>query len=238
MLKIFSREGVSVKILYRLSWYMIFGTFIGARLGHCLFYEPQYYFENPLEIFQTWRGGFASHGAGLGIFIALYIFSRVERLSYLWTLDRLAIVVALSGFFIRMGNLFNSEIYGNPTNIFWGFEFVRSPQWYKAPINSLPCHPAQIYEALAYLAIFASLYLLYFNKNEKPKRGVIVGLFLTTVFTVRFFIEFLKLEQVYFEKGMALNMGQLLSIPFIICGICLLVRAKLKKDENMEKKLN
>ena len=224
--KIFSREGISVKTLDRLTWYMVFGTLMGARLGHCLFYEPRYYFEHPAEIVQIWQGGLASHGAGLGILVALYIFSRVERLPYLWILDRLTIVVALSGFFIRMGNLMNSEIFGHPTGLPWGFAFVRSPEWYHPPLDALPCHPTQLYEALSYLAIFAWLFMIYFKKAEKPYSGVLLGKFLTSLFTVRFFIEFLKENQVDFENGMLLNMGQLLSIPFIICGIYLLVRPK------------
>jgi len=218
MKKIFGQEGIPVKILDRLTWYMIFGTLIGARLGHCLFYEPDYFLKNPVEVVQIWHGGLASHGAAAGILIALYIFSRVERRPYLWILDRIVIVVALSGFFIRMGNLFNSEIFGHPTALPWGFEFVRSP------VHTQPCHPTQIYEALSYLAIFVWLCRMYFRKSEKPYPGVLFGTFLVSLFTVRFFIEFLKENQVEFENGMLLNMGQLLSIPFIFCGIYLLVR--------------
>jgi len=226
MKKIFRQEAIPVKTLDRLTWYMIFGTLIGARLGHCLFYEPGYYFEHPAEIVQIWHGGLASHGAALGIFAALYIFSWVERLPYLWILDRMSIVVALSGFFIRMGNLMNSEIFGHPTDLPWGFAFVLSSEWQLPPIHAQPCHPTQIYEALSYLAIFAWLFVMYFKKTEKTYSGVLFGKFLTSLFTVRFFIEFLKENQVDFEKGMLLNMGQLLSIPFILCGIYILARPK------------
>ena len=224
--KMFRQEGIPLKQLDRLTWYMIFGTLIGARLGHCLFYEPGYYLKNPAEIVQIWHGGLASHGAGIGILTALYIFSRIEKLPYLWILDRMTIMVALSGFLIRMGNLFNSEIFGVPTGLPWGFRFVRSPEWYQPPVLAQPCHPTQIYEALAYLAIFVWLYRLYFKKSQKPYPGILLGIFWISVFSARFFIEFLKIEQVNFEKGMMLNMGQLLSIPFIVCGIYLLLRRK------------
>ena len=232
--KMFRQEDIPLRLLDRLTWYMIFGTLIGARLGHCLFYEPAYYFKNPAEIVQIWHGGLASHGAGMGILIALYIFSRVERLPYLWILDRMAIMVALSGFLIRMGNLFNSEIFGHPTGLPWGFEFVRSSEWYQPPVLAQPCHPTQMYEALAYLAIFAWLCRMYFKKSEKPYPGILFGIFLVSVLTVRFFIEFIKVNQVDFEKGMLLNMGQLLSIPFICYGVYLLIRRnqnRLGKDE-------
>ena len=224
--KIFIQEGIPLRQLDRVSWYMIFGTLIGARLGHCMFYEPDYFLKNPVEILYTWNGGLASHGAAIGILIALYIFSRIERLPYIWILDRMAIVVALSCFFIRMGNLMNSEIFGHPTNLPWGFEFVRSPEWHRFPIHAQPCHPTQIYEALAYLAAFVWLCRMYFKKDEKPYPGVLVGLFLISLFTARFFIEFFKENQADFENAMLLNMGQLLSIPFIIWGIYLLKCAK------------
>jgi len=221
MRKIFKKEGVPVKMLFRLMWCMFLGTVVGARLGHCLFYEPAYYMQNPVEIVQIWRGGLASHGAGVGILIALYIFSRVERLPYLWILDRMAIAVALAGFLIRTGNLFNSEIFGLPTDLPWGFEFVRSPDWYRPPVNAQPCHPTQIYEALSCLAIFL---WLCSKKMQKSFPGFRFGIFLVSLFTARFLIEFLKISQVDFESGMMLNMGQLLSVPFIVCGIYLTFR--------------
>ena len=223
---IFRQENIPGKLLDRLTWYMIFGTLIGARLGHCLFYEPGYYFKNPAEIVQIWHGGLASHGSAVGILAALYLFSRAEHRSYLWILDRMTIMVALSCFLIRTGNLMNSEIFGHPTVLPWGFEFVRSPEWYRFPVLAQPCHPTQIYEALAYLVIFAWLCSTYFKKREKLRPGFLFGIFLVSVFSARFFIEFLKIEQVDFEKGMLLNMGQLLSIPFILCGIYLLVQPK------------
>jgi prolipoprotein diacylglyceryl transferase len=234
MRKIFRQEEIPVKLLDRVTWYMVFGTLIGARLGHCLFYEPDYFIQNPLEILlpiaRDVHGkyqfigfhGFASHGAALGILAALYIFSRVERRPYLWILDRMSIVAALGCSLIRIGNLFNSEIFGRPTSLPWGFRFVRSPEWNQSPVFAQPCHPTQIYEAFAYLVIFAYLCRMYFKKNEKLNSGVLFGIFLISMFTVRFLVEFLKLEQVGFEKGMLLNMGQLLSIPFFLYGIYLL----------------
>ena len=237
MKRIFRREDVPVRTLDRLTWYMVFGTLIGARLGHCLFYDWAYFRNHILEIFipftQTANGweltgfaGLASHGAALGILAALFIFSRIEHRPYLWILDRIVIVVALSGFFIRMGNLMNSEIFGHPTGLPWGFEFVRSSEWRLPPVSARPCHPTQIYEALAYLGIFVWLYRMYFSKTGKNPypAGVLFGTFLVSLFTVRFLIEFLKENQVDFEKGMSLNMGQLLSIPFILFGIYLLAR--------------
>ncbi len=217
--KIFRKEGIPVQTLDRLTWYMIFGTLIGARLGHCLFYEPAYYYQHPLEILQIWQGGLASHGAAIGILVALYIFSRKEHRSCLWILDRMAIVVALSGFLIRTGNLMNSEIYGTETNLPWGFIFIRAQE-------TVPKHPTQIYEALAYLMIFILLYSMYFKSKEKIYPGILFGIFLVSLFSVRFLIEFVKEDQVAFEKGMMLNMGQLLSIPFILFGIYLLIRPK------------
>jgi len=228
---------------------MLLGTVIGARLGHCLFYEPDYYLQNPVEILQTWKGGLASHGAAIGILLALFIFSRTERNSlpagegwggaYLWLLDRMVIVVALSCCLIRIGNLMNSEIFGVPTNLFWGFEFVRSPEWYRPPISKQPCHPTQIYEALAYLTIFLFLLRKYFtiakskvSKLKSQSNGLLFGIFLVSMFTVRFIIEFIKIDQVSFEKGMLLNMGQLLSLPFIILGIYLLCQRNQVKKEN------
>ena len=239
MKKIFAQENIPVRQLNRLTAYIALGTIVGARLGHCLFYEPAYFLQNPVEMFfpvarnsqGAWHfigyQGLASHGAALGILSALYLFSRIERLPYIRILDRIVIVVALSGFFIRMGNLMNSEIFGVPTGLPWGFEFVRSSEWYKPEINQQPCHPTQIYEAIAYLAIFVWLHRTYFKNSEKLYPGTLLGMFWVSVFTARFLIEFLKINQVEFEgKMMLLNMGQLLSIPFILCGIYLLIRQR------------
>lgn len=218
MQKMFKKEGLTIELLDKLTVYMAVGTVIGARLGHCLFYQPDYYLSNPWEIIKIWHGGLASHGAAVGILIAIYYFSKKHKKPYLWTMDRIVIVVALAGFLIRMGNLMNSEIYGNPTELPWGFIFIRNGE-------VLPKHPTQIYEALSYLIIFVLLYFIYNKKGAQLKQGLIFGLFLILLFTARFFIEFIKEVQVNFEQGMSLNMGQWLSIPFILIGFFLLYRS-------------
>lgn len=212
MNKIFRNENLGEAVLDRLTIYMALGTIIGARLGHCLFYEPSYYLKNPLEILMVWHGGLASHGAAIGILLAIWLFVRKEKKDYLWALDRIAIVVALAGFFIRMGNLMNSEIYGVETTVPWGFVFLRNHE-------VAPKHPTQIYEAMAYLAIFILLYRIYWSKKGEHVQGLLISLLCILVFSARFFIEFLKEDQVAFEAGMKLNMGQLLSIPFVLLGL-------------------
>lgn len=218
-MRIFKTEGISIEVLDRLTLYMVIGTVLGARLGHVFFYQPDYYLSHPHEILYLWHGGLASHGAAIGIMIALYLFVRKEKKPYIWILDRISIVVALAGFFIRMGNLMNSEIYGIETDLPWGFIFVRNNE-------IVPKHPTQIYEALAYLAIFILLFHIYFKNKGKFRPGLLFSLFMILVFTARFFIEFIKEVQVPFEQSMALNMGQWLSLPFIILGLILLYRAK------------
>jgi phosphatidylglycerol---prolipoprotein diacylglyceryl transferase len=215
MLKFFHKEKVPVKLLDQLTTYMVIATVIGARLGHCLFYEPAYYLSHPLEILKIWEGGLASHGAAIGILLAVYIFSRKNKISYWWTMDRIATVTALAGFFIRMGNLMNSEIYGRPTSLPWGFIYANASD---VAQRTQPRHPTQIYEGLCYLAIFVILILIYYKKNGKPREGSLLSLFLILVFGTRFFIEFLKEPQVGFENSMSLNLGQLLSIPFVLAG--------------------
>ena len=212
MNRIFKNENLNDEVLDRLTIYMAVGTIVGARLGHCLFYEPGYYFKHPLEIIMIWRGGLASHGAGIGILLALWLFVKKEKKDYSWILDRIAIVVALSGFFIRMGNLMNSEIYGVETTVPWGFVFMRNQE-------AVPKHPTQIYEALVYLSIFFLLYRMYWSKKGEHIQGMLVSLLFILIFTARFFIEFLKEDQVAFEASMKLNMGQLLSIPYVLLGI-------------------
>lgn len=221
MVIIFKRENKSEHDLNDLVWYMILGTVLGARLGHCLFYNPDYYLSHPLEILQIWKGGLASHGAGIGIITALVLYTRKKKeISFLWVIDRIVITVALSGVFIRLGNLFNSEIIGKPTNGNWGFVFVS--------VDNIPRHPAQLYEAIAYLLIFIFLLSFYFRVKGRFKNGLLFGLFLITVFGFRFFVEFLKENQSIFEQNLFLNMGQLLSIPFVILGIYFLFRKDKK----------
>jgi len=212
MNRIFKNENLGEAVLDRLTIYMAIGVIIGARLGHCLFYEPGYYLRHPLEIILIYKGGLASHGAAIGILTAVWFFARKEKKDYLWVLDRIAIVVALSGFLIRMGNLMNSEIYGIETTVPWGFVFLRNHE-------VAPKHPTQIYEGLAYLMIFFLLFRIYWSKKGEHYQGLLISLATTLIFIARFFIEFLKEDQVAFEATMKLNMGQLLSIPFILLGI-------------------
>lgn len=223
MLRIFRKEGIPDKVLDVLTTYMVIGTVVGARLGHCLFYEPAYYLANPFKILYVWEGGLASHGAGIGIVLVLLLFARTQKKPFLWVIDRVVIVVALAGFFIRMGNLFNSEIFGIPTTLPWGFLFERASN----PAEALDArHPTQIYEGVTYLLIFLYLLWYYYRKDGKPAGGFLFGMFLILVFGMRFLIEFLKEPQVGFEQTMALNMGQLLSIPFVIAGIFLVIRSR------------
>lgn len=229
--KMFTKEGFSVELLDKLTVYVVLGTIIGARLGHCIFYEPEYYLQHPLEMilpvqFNPFRftgfQGLASHGGAIGILIALALFSRKFKRPFIWIMDRVVVVTALAGACIRLGNLMNSEIYGIPTNMPWGFKFMRE-RFQGIPLDEIvPKHPTQIYEALAYLLVFALLYVLYHKANGKPKPGLLFSLFLILVFTARFFIEIIKEVQVDFENSMALNMGQWLSLPFIVVGIALL----------------
>jgi prolipoprotein diacylglyceryl transferase len=223
MHRIFSNENLSDAVLDRLTIYMAIGVIVGARLGHCLFYEPGYYLSHPIEILKIWHGGLASHGAAIGILTAIWLFVRKEKKDYTWAIDRIAIVVALSGFFIRMGNLMNSEIYGVETTVPWGFVFLRNGE-------TAPKHPTQIYEGLAYLLIFFLLYWQYWRKKGEHIQGTLISLACILIFVARFFIEFLKEDQVAFEAGMNLNMGQLLSIPFVLLGcIWLYISLKNKK---------
>jgi phosphatidylglycerol---prolipoprotein diacylglyceryl transferase len=228
--KIFKKEGYSIELLDQLTLYMAVGTIVGARLGHVLFYDPAYYFANPWKIIAVWEGGLASHGAAIGILTALIIFVRKNKLNYLWLLDRIAIVIALSGVFIRMGNLMNSEIYGIQTNLPWGFIFSRENEVF-------PKHPTQIYEALAYLFIFLLTYTFYHKNIFVKQKGKIFGIFLVLLFGARFLIEFIKNPQVEFEKGLPFDMGQFLSIPFILVGIGLIVYASRKVQEEPDVKL-
>ncbi|MFO7526422.1 MAG: prolipoprotein diacylglyceryl transferase [Ignavibacteriaceae bacterium] len=214
--------------LEQLSIYVILGTVIGARLGHCLFYDPAYYLSNPFEMLKVWEGGLASHGAAIGILTALYLFSRKKKdQGMLWTLDRLVIVVALGGALIRLGNLFNSEIIGMQTDVPWAFIFTS--------VDDIPRHPAQLYESIAYFISFGILYFIYMKKRETLKTGFLFGLFLIFIFGFRFFVEFIKEDQSAFEAGMLLNMGQILSIPFVLMGIYYLLR-KPKIQQNKSKK--
>lgn len=215
----FKREKLPTDILDILLYTLLGATLIGARLGHCLFYEPEYYLANPIKILKLWEGGLASHGGAVAILIAIWIFVRKYgekyKFDYWWLFDRIGIATALAGAMIRLGNLMNSEIYGNPTDLPWGFIFTLRGE-------TIPKHPTQLYEALSYLALFFLLMWMYKKYLPVLKRGTLFGIFLTVLFATRFLIEFVKEPQVSFEQGMALNMGQLLSIPFILFGLGLL----------------
>ncbi len=217
MQKIYKIEKKPLEDLDKLSIYVIVGTVLGARLGHCLFYDAEYYLSNPLEILKVWQGGLASHGAAIGILTALYIFSKkMKGQNLLWILDRLVIVIALGGALIRLGNLFNSEIFGKPTDVAWAFIFFR--------VDNIPRHPTQLYEATFYFVSAILLYLNYHNQKSELKLGVNFGLFLILIFGFRIFVEFFKENQSAFEATLPLNMGQLLSIPFVMLGVYYLIR--------------
>ncbi len=238
---IWKREKLPQPWYDKLFGYVVLGTIIGARLGHCLFYEPLYYLANPIEILYVWEGGLASHGGTLGIILAIWIYSRkVTHKPMVWTLDRLAVPVGLVAALIRMGNLMNSEIFGEPTSLPWAFQFVRSPEYIRLG-TSLGVHPTAIYEAIAYLLVFAVCMWLYWKRDAARQRpGLIVGFFLFGVFASRFLIESVKLVQEAWElqmvESMGINQGQLLSIPFIAVGIYLMIRALRTPQQGGEHK--
>lgn len=229
MERMYRHEQLNVKWLDSLFIYVVVGMVLGARLGHCLFYEWDFYSQHPIEILKVWKGGLASHGGAIGILIAIWIYSRrVTRRSMLFTLDRLVVPVALVAALIRTGNLMNHEIYGHETSLPWGFRFIENlPEWMAgaAPVFTAPSHPTQLYEALCYLLLFGLLLYLYWRRNAEEREGLIFGIFLIGIFLSRFFIEFIKNDQVAFEASMTLNMGQWLSVPFVIAGVWLMVRA-------------
>ena len=240
--RIWKREKLNPEWMNSLFIYVVLGTVIGARLGHVLFYDPAYYLANPAKIFAVWEGGLASHGGTIGIIIAVWIYSkRVTKKSILWTLDRLAVPTGLAAALIRLGNLMNSEIFGKPTDQPWGFIFPRASEFasYAEKGLTIPaCHPTQIYEALAYLVVFAVCMYLYWRKDAARRySGLILGYFLLGVFGFRFFIESIKNVQESWEINMVqhygLNMGQLLSIPFAVAGVALIIYAYLHRaDKN------
>jgi phosphatidylglycerol---prolipoprotein diacylglyceryl transferase len=334
LFRIFKKKNLQADLLDRLTVYMVISTIIGARFGHCLFYEFDYYSQHPLEIILPWRGtlgsdfeftgfqGLASHGAAIGILIGIYLFARKTKSSYLWTMDMIVLVTALAGSFIRLGNLMNSEIYGNPTKNNSGFVFTHDltrllSEKYKGTIQDvgyekaesdrvldqqgvplkinirfartvkdenkvrhfgavglrddmsrynfdnnvslppgdslqytverrdkrlvlsalivgMPRHPSQIYEAASYLLIFLILLFLYNVLGNRLRNGFLFGMFLFLVFIARFFIEYVKQNQESFEDAMSLNMGQLLSIPFVVAGLVLIFLKWPKKAGNLE----
>lgn len=236
--KMFKHEGARQEWIDKLLIYVAIATIVGSRLGHVFFYQWDYYSQHPLDIIKIWEGGLASHGGTIGIIIAILLYSKyVTKKSPIWTFDRLVVPVALVGALIRIGNLFNHEIYGHDTTLPWGFRFIENLHGWMAgadPIFTAPCHPTQIYEALAYLALFSLLMVMYWKYNCQERKGLIFGVFLTWLFSARFFIEFIKNVQVEFEEGMALNMGQWLSVPFIIAGVVLIIYALSHEREHID----
>lgn len=223
--RMFRHEGAPERWLGLLLMWTVAGTIVGARLGHVFFYEWDLFSQNPIKILYVWEGGLASHGGAIGVILGVILFSIVTtKRSPLWTFDRLVVPIALVGGLIRLGNLMNSEIFGHATTLPWGFRFVNSPEW-QALYAGQACHPTQIYEAICYFALFALLMWMYWRKNAEERPGLIFGVFLIGIFTPRFFIEFIKNPQEAFEQSMVLNMGQWLSIPFIIAGISLIIYA-------------
>ena len=222
MEKIFLSEGKSQKDLESLTITMILGTVLGARIGHCIFYDPAYYLSNPIEILKVWEGGLASHGAAIGILLALwYYVKKNSHIGYLWILDRISIVIALAGALIRTGNFFNSEILGAPATVPWAIVFTHK--------DMIPRHPAQLYEAILCVFIFIALYAIYKKSNGKPTPGLLFGNFLYLIFGSRFIIEFFKEVQSPFELSLPLHMGQILSIPLILAGFYLVFKAVYHK---------
>jgi len=220
--KIMKKEGLSQEFLDKFAFSTVVCTVVGLRLGHVLFYEPEYYFARPLEILMVWQGGLASHGAVIGIISFVLYFTYKNKVPVLWLFDRLAAVIPIAAGLVRIGNLMNSEIYGTPTDVPWAFVFVRD--------DMLPRHPSQIYEALVYLSLFV-FFLWYYKKlSGKIPAGRFTGIILAVIFTARFFIEFVKDVQVDFEASMMLNMGQWLSIPFMIIGAALWIYSYKKKE--------
>ncbi len=246
----FRRERVSEALLDPLLYTLLIATIVGARLGHCLFYQPDYYLApfvdffggkvDPAvarsgmtnwqafwEIFMPWKGGLASHGGAIAIILAMIWFARKygprNGFDFLWLLDRLVITVAFAGAFIRLGNLFNSEIYGDVTSLPWGIIFDLRGE-------TEPKHPTQLYESFSYLLLGLGLLWLYRHRLARLFRGTLSGLFFLGCFGMRFLIEFIKEPQVGFEEGMALNMGQLLSLPFIALGLGLIVYAAVRRQ--------
>jgi prolipoprotein diacylglyceryl transferase len=233
-----------------LFFYFFFGTLIGARLGHCLFYEPAYYlgsWTGFIEMFIPFRhsptgwhwagyAGLASHGGTIGLMIALWLYSRKVKMHYMDVLDIIAVATPICACFIRLANLMNSEIIGKVTTVPWAFVFDRL-QYSKEFINPLaPRHPAQLYEAIAYFIFFLLMIYLYKRYSKTVRRGFFFGLCLVEIFTFRFFIEFLKENQVDFEQSMTLNMGQRLSIPFVLIGLyCIFYYGRKKGSLNRKR---
>ena len=251
MKRIYQREKMAEDALDKLLIYMLVSTVVGARLGHCLFYEPDYYLSNPLKILALWEGGLASHGGAIGILIGLWLYMRnynkskkekndLQHINYIWILDRIVVAVCLVGALIRVGNVMNHEIYGTPTSLPWGFVFLRGSEQFCGtfdnytpcfawdapcpPSEWLPCHPTGLYEAFFCLVAMGILLWMYYKHDLGHKQpGLMFGTFLVIIFGSRICIEFLKNVQVEFERNMVFDMGQWLSVPFVLIGIGMIV---------------
>ena len=233
---LYKQEKIEDKYFDPLFVYCFLGILVGARLGHCLFYQPDYFLSSGKHIVEMllpihfmpdggWKltgyEGLASHGGTIGLIIALILYTRSTKISIWRTLDNIAIATPVTACFIRLGNLMNSEIVGKVTDVPWAFIFTR--------VDMYPRHPGQLYEAIAYAVFFFVGWYLYKKHSDKVGTGFFFGLCLTLIFTFRFFIEYTKEIQESFESGMLFNMGQLLSVPFIIIGIICMNRARTKK---------
>ena len=247
--RMFKREGINEKYLDQLVLYVVIATIVGARLGHVLFYGPYWdvyegdvlvregYFSHPLSILKVWEGGLASHGGAVAILFALWLYSkRVVKLPMMWILDRIVVGIALAGVFIRLGNLMNSEIVGIPTDAPWAFSFPHFWNDELKQYDATPRHAAQLYEAILYLVSFATLMFLFWKKKMYEKRGVIFGAFLVLVFGARFLVEFVKLGQTDRDDVLAINTGQILSIPLVLMGIYFLWKGlkSVRSTDNVE----
>ena len=241
--KMFKVENIHEKYLDKLLLLVVPATIIGARLGHLVFYENAFdftdkngfvhegYLSHPYNIIKIWEGGLASHGAAIVILAVLFYYSRkIVKRPMLWILDRVVVAIAIAGCFIRLGNLVNPEIIGVPTDLPWGFKFLYTEDKYLINGEQVYRHPAQLYEAILYLISFFVLFRMYWKTKAKYTAGKIFGAFMVLIWTIRFVVEFIKEGQSDFDGTMLLNTGQLLSIPFILIGIYLLVR-KVKPEE-------
>lgn len=225
----FKERNISQQVLD--SGFVIFvvATIVGARLGHCLFYEPEYYLSRPLEILMVWKGGLASHGGTLGILIAMIYYTRKNNIPFLWFADRVSIPISIGGALIRIGNFFNSEMIGHPApqDLPWAIVFKQ--------VDEIPRHPGQLYEAFGYLLMTAILLLMYRFRGNEAKPGRLIGTMFMGIFSIRIFVEFFKENQVDFENGMALNMGQILSIPMVLLGVFLFFMKTSEKSSAKSK---
>lgn len=212
--RIFKAEKRTESQLDSLTFYIVIATVVGARLGHCFFYDPEKYFAHPLDILKVYEGGLASHGAAIGIMVGMWFYCRKFKENLWWIFDRMMVVAPIGAFFIRFGNLMNSEIYGKVTDVPWAIVFTQ--------VDAQPRHPAQLYEAVFYLFLSIFMNVLWSKKRKVLGGGYLCGLLFVLMFSFRFFVEFIKENQSSFENQMFLNMGQILSIPFVIVGIMLM----------------